>query len=179
MWKKTSEWRNPKACEFCHEQYTPMSASQLWCDICAPNRFFMVLIRKFGMNKPAFDAMLAAQDGRCAICHVLFDPEHKPGEVHRKLFPCVDHDHVTNLPRGLLCLRCNTRLGGQGNELQWLAAATEYVIEHQHVLLDVKDPMAQDLLAEYARRQWAVDPELAGDLCQALAGAGYYRLALI
>jgi hypothetical protein len=45
MWKKTSEWRNPKACEFCHEQYTPMSASQLWCDICAPNRFFMRAIR--------------------------------------------------------------------------------------------------------------------------------------
>jgi len=41
------------------------------------------------------------------------------------------------------------------------------------VPLSEKDPMAQDLLAEYARRRRAVDPVFADDLEQALRNHGY------
>lgn len=40
------------------------------------------------------------QDGRCAICKVLFN--------HPKIEPaCADHDHATGKVRGLLCRPCN------------------------------------------------------------------------
>jgi len=41
------------------------------------------------------------------------------------------------------------------------------------VPLSTKDPMAQDLLLEYARRRKAVDPEFAADLEEALRLKGY------
>lgn len=41
------------------------------------------------------------------------------------------------------------------------------------VPLSTKDPMAQDLLLEYARRRRAVDPEFADDLEEALKLKGY------
>ena len=43
------------------------------------------------------------------------------------------------------------------------------------VPLKPSDPMAQDILYEYAQRQRAVDPEFADDLEQALRNAGYAR----
>jgi hypothetical protein len=43
------------------------------------------------------------------------------------------------------------------------------------VPLSVKDPMAQDLLWEYAQRRRAVDQEFADDLEYALQNAGYAR----
>jgi hypothetical protein len=54
---------------------------------------------KFGITVEQFNAMLAAQDGKCAICR-----------DHFKARPAVDHDHDTGVVRGLLCLECNTRL---------------------------------------------------------------------
>lgn len=49
------------------------------------------------------------QKGLCAICN---KPETKIDPQQGK--PCVlavDHDHVTNKVRALLCFRCNTNLG--------------------------------------------------------------------
>ncbi len=41
------------------------------------------------------------------------------------------------------------------------------------VPLSTKDPMAQDLLWEYARRRESVDPEFSADLRDALRAKGY------
>lgn len=41
------------------------------------------------------------------------------------------------------------------------------------VPLSVKDPMAQDLLWEYARRHHSKDPEFSDDLVLALKNAGF------
>jgi hypothetical protein len=46
-------------------------------------------------------ALLASQDGRCAICRSACG-------TGRRL--AVDHDHATGRIRGLLCFRCNTSL---------------------------------------------------------------------
>ena len=50
------------------------------------------------INEDTFSALFAAQDGKCAIC----------GATGGLL---VDHDHSTGLVRGLLCHRCNVKLG--------------------------------------------------------------------
>ena len=51
-----------------------------------------------GRNSVEFDEMLAAQEGRCAICGAA-DPQH------------LDHDRRTGWVRGILCLNCNGGLG--------------------------------------------------------------------
>jgi ribosomal protein L34E len=57
-------------------------------------------------------------DSRCWICN---RPETVPD---RSL--AIDHDHVTNAVRGLLCTSCNTTLGGIRNP-EWLRRAAEYL----------------------------------------------------
>lgn len=56
------------------------------------------LRRRYKIGQAEFDAMLAAQGGKCAICEAP-NPEH------------VDHDHLSKEVRGILCFNCNTGLG--------------------------------------------------------------------
>ena len=46
-----------------------------------------------------FDDMIIKQVGRCAICKGIM------------IKPCIDHNHKTDVVRGLLCPLCNTALG--------------------------------------------------------------------
>ena len=48
-----------------------------------------------------YNKLFHSQGGRCAICKRWTHP--KP--------LCVDHDHKTGKVRGLLCTRCNIKLG--------------------------------------------------------------------
>jgi len=71
---------------------------------------------KYGIEPEAFDAILAKQDGVCAICK-------KPSEERLH----VDHDHKTNKVRGLLCGGCNRALGLMKDSPETLRAAAEYL----------------------------------------------------
>jgi hypothetical protein len=53
----------------------------------------------YGITSVEFNEMLQAQDRKCAIC----------GCGDKKL--CVDHCHVDNVIRGLLCRDCNAAIG--------------------------------------------------------------------
>lgn len=66
------------------------------------------LRRRYGLTIAQYDEMLAAQGGVCAICR---QPETyaRLGKIQRL---AIDHDHETGMIRGLLCNRCNRRLGG-------------------------------------------------------------------
>ena len=57
----------------------------------------------YGVTEEQFNAMLEAQGGACAICKFV------PGSNDKRL--CLDHNHLTNIPRGLLCDKCNRGLG--------------------------------------------------------------------
>jgi hypothetical protein len=59
-------------------------------------------LKKYGLTVDEYDAMLYAQQGKCAICGSF------PSRV-RALN--VDHDHETNEVRELLCGKCNKALG--------------------------------------------------------------------
>jgi hypothetical protein len=71
--------------------------------------------------------MLASQDGRCAICGDPPDPNgvRATSRLH------VDHDHVTNQNRDLLCSRCNQGVGFFRDDPQLLRAAAEYIERHR------------------------------------------------
>ena len=53
-----------------------------------------------------FNALLVKQDGKCAICSMIFKQDGKKNEV-----AVVDHCHTTDKIRGLLCLTCNNGIG--------------------------------------------------------------------
>lgn len=55
----------------------------------------------YGLDREAYQALLAKQGGACAICHT--PPNGRVLDV--------DHDHITNIVRGLLCRRCNLAVG--------------------------------------------------------------------
>jgi hypothetical protein len=57
---------------------------------------------KYGLTEAAYDEMLRAQQGLCAICR-------HPARGRRRLD--VDHCHETGHVRGLLCSSCNGFLG--------------------------------------------------------------------
>ena len=69
--------------------------------------------------------MLKGQGGKCGICGTT--SPGGAGAFH------VDHDHEDNQLRGLLCNRCNTRLGTI--EIPgWLDAVRSYLAKYGKVL---------------------------------------------
>jgi len=80
------------------------------------NRRFR-LRSKYGLSILQVDAMMVAQDHRCAICRTSFD-------VAR---PCVDHCHATGKIRAILCSPCNIGLGAFRDRPDLLDAAQLYL----------------------------------------------------
>jgi hypothetical protein len=72
------------------------------------------------MTVPRYEAMRREQNNRCAICR------RPPGK--RDLH--VDHDHDTNVIRGLLCYYCNTGLGNFKDDIALLEKACDYLRKH-------------------------------------------------
>lgn len=63
----------------------------------------------YGIAHGHYDTMLAAQGGRCALCGSA-DCGRTAGKWSAGHF-MVDHDHATGRVRGLLCHKCNVRVG--------------------------------------------------------------------
>lgn len=78
-------------------------------------------LRKYGLSKERFEALLTAQNASCAICKST-DPYGK-GNFH------VDHSHTTGEVRGLLCHHCNIGLGNFRDNPAFLQSAIGYLNE--------------------------------------------------
>jgi hypothetical protein len=72
------------------------------------------LKRRYGLNSAEVAAMLAAQQGVCAIC-LTPNPEH------------VDHDHKTGKVRAILCFNCNGGLGQFKDRPELLRRGADYL----------------------------------------------------
>lgn len=79
------------------------------------------LQRTYGISLAEYEAMLLAQDGRCASCG---GPPCGPGRAGKVLH--VDHHHVEGHVRGLLCSKCNTALGLLNDSPSKIAALLAY-----------------------------------------------------
>jgi hypothetical protein len=78
------------------------------------------LLRRLGVPRGTYAKMLAAQNGKCAICQTT-----NPGSrVKRFQF---DHCHEKLMWRGLLCNRCNRGLGYFSHDPEILIAAANYL----------------------------------------------------
>jgi hypothetical protein len=71
------------------------------------------------LSKAEYEALLQAQNNACAIC--LRSVEETNRSLH------VDHDHTTNLVRGLLCAKCNLGLGYFKDNINNLDSAKSYL----------------------------------------------------
>ena len=60
------------------------------------------LKKLYGLTEEQYNNLRKKQDYSCAVCYEKETPEK---QLH------VDHSHVTNEVRGLLCQKCNTSLG--------------------------------------------------------------------
>jgi hypothetical protein len=81
------------------------------------------LRRAYGITTEEYYAMLAAQNGVCALCG---NPPREGGKgAAGKLH--VDHDHETRRVRALLCTNCNLGLGKFREDARLMRAAADYV----------------------------------------------------
>lgn len=71
------------------------------------------ILRRTGWCPGRAEERMATQLGLCAICGLQLDL----GGVSGLSRACRDHCHFTGKPRGLLCLQCNTHLGGYEKSL--------------------------------------------------------------
>lgn len=76
---------------------------------------------RYGITVEQYDAIAAAQDGKCAICGCVEDDG-------RKL--ALDHNHKTGKTRELLCIRCNLLIGRCDESILLLAKAAMYLQKH-------------------------------------------------
>ena len=84
-------------------------------------------LRNYGLSVADYDRMLSAQGGRCAICR-SGTPQGR-GRWH------IDHDHITNQVRGLLCNNCNRGIGFLADDPETIKRAWAYVAKHRQMEL--------------------------------------------
>lgn len=79
--------------------------------------------RNFGITLDDYWDLMKAQDGVCAVCG---QPETKisRGALCRL---SVDHNHQSNVIRGLLCHGCNAGIGLLKEDVEVLKKAIEYL----------------------------------------------------
>lgn len=89
-------------------------ASFAYCRRCQRDVW---LRRERGISIDDYEAMLASQDSRCALCRKC--------ENGRQWH--VDHDHKTGRVRGILCDNCNRGIGQLGDDPNRLRRAASYI----------------------------------------------------
>lgn len=85
------------------------------------------LKKKFGITLEDYNAMLALQGGRCAVCGTDKKIKDKHGNLRRL---AVDHDHKTGKVRQLLCSPCNTSIGLVKENVKTLLNMIDYIKKH-------------------------------------------------
>jgi len=82
------------------------------------------LKRLYNISVEQYDVLFKSQHGVCAICSM-------PPKNNRKLF--VDHNHITNKVRGLLCDKCNFILGLSNESASILQEGINYLSRYGDV----------------------------------------------
>jgi len=115
-WKEYEDFpRNKNAasgratyCKSCHNARARYFRSSI-----GGSRYYH-LKRRYNLTREAYDTLVQAQAGLCAICTT------RPAEH-------IDHDHRTGKVRGLLCFGCNGGLGQFRDSPELLRSAIAYL----------------------------------------------------
>lgn len=79
------------------------------------------LMFKYGITMKQKTEMFNKQEGKCSICSINMETVYK---AH------VDHNHITNKVRGLLCQKCNMGLGIFNDNKEILRNAIKYIEQY-------------------------------------------------
>ncbi len=80
------------------------------------------LVQRYGITAEEADALLEKQGSVCAICQ-------QAPNLNLRVPWHVDHNHVTDKVRGILCHQCNTGLGNFNDDPEILQRALDYLGE--------------------------------------------------
>ena len=95
----------------------------------------------YDITDDAYDAILQAQGGVCAICE-----EAPTGKLL-----ALDHCHTSGRVRGLLCSRCNLALGHFGDSLSLLVRAAAYIEYHNRGGEDSDNCRSKEPMSKFRR----------------------------
>ena len=83
--------------------------------------------RLYGLDDLQIEVLYNKQDKKCKICkRDIFLSE----DTLRSARTCIDHDHTTNVVRGLLCSGCNRFLGQHHDDSRIFKKAIQYLEDH-------------------------------------------------
>ncbi len=102
-----------KQCKKCNLSFLSTTSNHKYCDDCRGENGSLRKILRYDINASEYETLLLKQEGHCALC---------PEEVSD-----VDHCHVTNRVRGLLCRKCNLTIALLENRSDWVERAREYL----------------------------------------------------
>jgi hypothetical protein len=92
------------------------------------------VFRRYGIHMEQLERLLDEQNGCCAICKQYWrscvPAKHTPYEAIFLHHLCIDHDHLTQRVRGLLCNSCNAAIGFFEEDETRLANAVLYLRRH-------------------------------------------------
>lgn len=87
-----------------------------------PTKALAARLKRHNLTVEQYHDLILGQDGKCAVCECPF------GDGGRSIN--IDHCHITNVVRGLLCKNCNTSLGKFKESPDLLRKAAEYLEKH-------------------------------------------------
>jgi len=73
----------------------------------------------YGITEETYNHIFNKQNGKCAICGTH--------QIDLSVKLSVDHDHLTNEVRGLLCSKCNKGIGFMNDSVEILHNAINYL----------------------------------------------------
>jgi Recombination endonuclease VII len=86
------------------------------------------ICRTYDLSRVEYDKLIAKYDNKCAICKKEETCKgRKKGTIKRL---SIDHCHLTNKVRGLLCDACNKMLGHAQDSIEILELAIGYLIQY-------------------------------------------------
>lgn len=136
-----------KVCKKCHTEKDDLEFSinsttgklHSYCRSCynelqrkLPSRQGSKRQYNFGMIAKDFNSLVNKQKGICPICENLLEYGNQ----------VIDHDHKTQVIRGVLCRRCNTLLGLCRDDPQVLLRGVKYLEKHKNA----KRPLLEMLM---------------------------------
>lgn len=77
------------------------------------------LKNQYGISQEEYQQLYTLQEGKCAICSISQEELRQPLSV--------DHCHITNKVRGLLCNHCNHGIGKFKDDITILQNAINYL----------------------------------------------------
>ena len=113
---------NTKLCTECNItrdlSYFPKTKTRGYQSKCRECKRVRDRVWQYNISKEEYLNLLLEQNNTCAICNIK-------EEGNRNL--AIDHCHTTGKVRGLLCVKCNTSLGGFNDNIELLMKAIEYL----------------------------------------------------